>query len=156
MASESDVITSCTQVVNDYAWYLDHPGEDMQATSRAFADLFTEDAVLKLANGQLVEETFVGPDEIASRYLQGRDVMRFLHVMSNIRVDQTGPDSAVGTNYVTIYIHPIGKSLAEGGITGVAEYRDVYKIQNDGCKIENRFAYLRLLGDGGAIADPHP
>ena len=155
-AANTDMVVSCTQVVNDYAWYLDHPGEDMDATSRAFASLFTEDAELKLANAQLVEETFIGHDAIASRFLQGRDTTRFLHVTSNIRVVQTGETTAVGTNYVTVYIHPIGGSMAENSIQGIAEYRDEYRVTDEGCKISNRFAYLRLFGAGGTIADPQP
>lgn len=155
-AESKDMVVSCTQRVQDYAWYLDHPGEDMVATSKAFAEIFTEDAVLKLNNAQFVEETFVGHDAIASRYLQGRDVMRFLHVTGNVRIVPTGDDTAMGTNYVTVYIHPVGGSMAENSIQGIAEYRDEYRMTEDGCRISNRFAYLRLLGDDGAIADPQP
>lgn len=155
-ANNTDMIAGCTQRVQDYAWYLDHPDDDMQVTALAFANLFTEDAVLKLANAQFVEETFVGHNAIASRYLQGRDTMRFLHVTSNIRIVQTGENTALGTNYVTVYIHPIGGTMAKNSIHGIAEYRDEYRMTEDGCRISNRFAYLRLLGDDGTIADPQP
>lgn len=155
-AENTDMIASCSQRVHDYAWYLDHPGEDMQATAQAFAEIFTEDAVLKLSNAQFVEESFVGHDAIASRYLQGRDVMRFLHVTSNVRIVPTGEDTAMGTNYVTVFIHPIGGTMAENSIQGIAEYRDAYRMTEDGCRISNRFAYLRLMGSDGAIADPQP
>ena len=156
VAENITMTVSCAQRVHDYAWYLDHPGEDMEATSRAFADIFTEDAVLKLSNAQFVEETFVGHGAIASRYLQGRDVMRFLHVTGNVRIVPTGDDTATGTNYVTVYIHPVGGSMAENSIHGIAEYRDEYRMVDGVCKISNRFAYLRLLGASGTIADPQP
>lgn len=156
VAENTHMITSCAQRVADYAWYLDHPGDDLDVAAKAFANLFTEDAVLKLANAQFVEETFVGHEAIAGRYKQGRDVMRFLHVTSNVRVVQTSEDTAIGTNYVTIYIHPIGGSMAENAIQGVAEYRDEYRMVDGVCKISNRFAYVRLIGADGSIADPQP
>ena len=150
-------IVACTQTVNDYAWYLDHPGDDMAATAQSFAQLFTEEAVLRLANARLEEETFTGHEEIAGRYLQGRGQMRFLHLMSNIRVRPTSDTTATGTNYVQIFIHPIGVSMDDPrGVTGVAEYRDEYRFEDGVCRISNRYANLRLLSLQNIIQDPKP
>jgi hypothetical protein len=156
-AESTAQIVACRQTVNDYAWYLDHPGDDMSATAQAFAQLFTEDAVLRLANARLEEETFTGHSEIAGRYLQGRDQMRFLHLMSNIRIQPTSDTTATGTNYVQIFIHPIGASMDDPrGVTGVAEYRDEYRFEDGVCRISNRYANLRLLSLQNIIQDPKP
>ena len=155
-AGNTDMISSCTQIVQDYAWYLDHPGEKSADAARKFADLFTEDAVLTLTNSKFVDETFVGHDAIMGRYLRNRDSTRFLHIMSNIRIVPTGEGTARGTNYVTVYMHPIGGSMAEKSIKAIAEYRDEYRMTDEGCRISSRLAHGRLLGETGAIEDPKP
>ncbi|MEC7291188.1 MAG: hypothetical protein VXW22_13950, partial [Pseudomonadota bacterium] len=38
-----DARSACEQTINDYAWHLDHPGTDLDATAVEFSELFTDD-----------------------------------------------------------------------------------------------------------------
>lgn len=154
-ADDTAMVVACTQTVQDYAWYLDHPGEDVDTTAQAFAALFTEDAVLTLHDAKMEEERFVGHDAIAGRYKRDRRARRILHVMTNVRIEPTSASTATGTNYVQVHLHPVGGSLDEGGVTGVAEYRDVYRFEGGVCRISKRTTILRI-GPQRVITDPAP
>lgn len=154
-ADHAEVITACTQTVHDYAWYLDHPGDDLAVTAAAFADLFTEDGVAVLANARLVEETHEGHAAIEARYLQGRDRLRFFHVMSNVRIQPLSATQASGTSYVTVYIHPIGGSMEEDGAVRVlAEYRDHYVMEEGQCLLTHRRSVVRMIDRDGVLSPP--
>ncbi len=157
LAENTDMITACTQTANDYVWYLDHPGDDLDATAAQFAQLFTEDAILKLANSQMEMVANTGPEEIATRYLQGRDSLRFLHSLTNQRINPTSETTANGTSYVNFYIHPIGADMNhERSFTGVAEYRSTFEYKDGACKFTYREGLLRFLTGQDKITDPLP
>lgn len=157
IAENSDMIAACQQTGYDYAWYLDHPDADLSITARKFATLFTEEATWKVSNTDLEIVSHVGTDAIQARYLQGRDQFRFMHLIANHRVVPTSETTATGTSYVEFYIHPIGADMThEFGITGVAEYRDVYEFKDGICRITLREGVPRLISLQNKITDPIP
>ena len=144
---------ACEQIINNYAWYIDHPGDDLNATSERFAALFTEDAALTLGNlrGELV--THNGHGAIRARYKEGRDNMRFIHVTSNFRFLPQAEGNAKGVSYVQFWIHPMEGDLSQG-VTGIAEYHDEYRIKDGKCKISKREGVARFLSSTNQITSP--
>lgn len=156
-ATQTDIITACQQTGYDYAWYLDHPDLDLDITAAKFVSLFAEDGTWTVSNTELQMETHTGPDEIAARYLQGRDSMRFIHLITNHRVNPTSDTTATGTSYVEFYIHPIGADMTHDfGVTGVAEYRDTYVFNDGTCLITSREGVPRFISLENKIHDPIP
>lgn len=156
-AETTNMIVACQQTGYDYAWYLDHPDEDHGKTAARFADLFTEDATWTVSGMDLKLATHAGPEEIAARYLQGRDQFRFMHLIANHRVNPTSDTTATGTSYVEFYIHPIGADMThEFGVTGVAEYRDSYEYKDGVCRITAREGVPRFISLENKIHDPIP
>ena len=156
-ASQADMVVACTQTAHDYAWYLDHPDQDLNVTAAKFAQLFTENATLKLANMQMQLVEHRGHEEIAARYKQGRDTFRFLHMLSNQRIIPTTDTTAIGTSYVQFIIHPIGEDMThEFGVRGVAEYRSTFEFVDGTCRFSHREGLARFINLNPKIVDPIP
>lgn len=148
---------ACTKLVTDYVWFLDHVDTDAKKTAAAFADLFTEDAVLSATTFKLEETKARGREEIANRYLLHRDANRFLHLMTNIRINQISDRIAVGTNYVSFFVHPINADMNHpDSAHGVGEYRDKYQLTDDGWKFSSRRSLVRLHSHTSVISAPEP
>lgn len=157
VAENTDMIVACQQTGYDYAWYLDHPDEDHDVTAAKFAELFTADGSWEVSNMQLQMETHTGPEAIMARYMDGRDRFRFMHLITNHRVNPTSDTTATGTSYVEFYIHPIDGDMTDDfGVTGVAEYRDTYEFEDGVCKITSRTGVPRFISLENKITDPIP
>lgn len=157
VADNTDMIVACQQTGYDYAWHLDHPEADLNASATKFAALFTEDGTWTVSNLELELETHTGPEELKARYLQGRDAFRFMHLIANHRVNPTSDTTATGTSYVEFYIHPIGSDMSDDfGVTGVAEYRDTYLYEDGVCRITSREGVPRFISLQNKITDPIP
>ncbi len=156
-AAQSSIVESCTQTVNDYAWYLDHPGSDLSQSAQDFANLFTEDADVSLIDDNLGHRSSVGRKAPLEHYSDNRTHTRFLHVTSNIRIKPTSNNTARGTSYLTIKLHIVGGSMKdEGAVTLIEEHRDEYRMTESGCQFSMRKATLRWFSINGIIEDPEP
>jgi hypothetical protein len=148
---------ACTKLVMDYVWFLDHVDADANKTALAFADLFTEDAVLSVSTFKLEETEVKGREEIANRYLLHRNSNRFLHLMTNIRVTPISDRIAIGTNYVSFFVHPNDADMNHSDAAhGVGEYRDRYQLTDDGWKFSSRRSLVRLHSQTSVISAPVP
>ncbi len=153
----ASTVERCTRTVNDVAWLLDHPDEDLDKSARAFARLFTANGALTEPNDNLDDETFSGQAAIAARYRDNRTTTRFLHVTSNIRVIPLSETEARGTSYTSFRFHGATGSMEdEGAITGLAEHRDLYQLDAKGCKIARRVTTYRIINLVPIITDPGP
>ena len=157
IAENTDMIVACQQTAYDYTWFLDHPDEDFSATAEKFAQLFTENGSWEVSNTQLQMETHTGTEAIMARYKDGRDKFRFMHLITNHRVNPTSDTTGTGTSYVEVYVHPIGSDMNDDfGVTGVAEYRDTYEFKDGTCRFTSRKGVTRLLSLENVISDPIP
>lgn len=157
LAENTGMIVACQQLGADYAWYLDHPDKDIDTTALNFADLFTSDGSWQVSNMELQMETHSGAEEIMARYKQGRDQFRFMHLITNHRVNPTSETTGTGTSYVEFYIHPIGADMTHDfGVTGVAEYRDTYEFKDGICRLTSREGVPRFISLENKIHDPIP
>ncbi|MCP5185317.1 MAG: nuclear transport factor 2 family protein [Pseudomonadales bacterium] len=140
MSHADDVEAACQRLIMDYAWYRDHPDAE------AYGNLFTEDGTLTLFG-----ETFRGRDAIRQRLISPTGGGT-LHQVTTLRVRQTGPDSAEGQSYVTVYVFARGDDPhVVPGFAGVGEYHDLYQRTADGWRIASRTLKMRLQ-DADALA----
>ena len=119
---------ACTDLILDYAYYRDRPDAD------AFADLFAEDAELRVLG-----QEYVGREAIGDRLRNAAGGPVFRHMMSTIRVFVQDDSHARGVSYVTVY------SAAGGTLPrpltqplGVGEYHDDFVRTDEGWKIQRR------------------
>lgn len=126
---------ACTRLINQFANFNDAGRHD------ELAALFTED-------GQYARPT--EPDN----YVQGRAAILAAfkgrpadkltrHLITNIVVDVTGPASATGICYVTLYAGSTGKPAEKHGYQAnpsqlIGEYHDVFVLSPGGWKFSKR------------------
>ena len=95
----------CERLVYRYAWLVDS-GE-----AAAIADLFTVDGVWAAGTG----EPMRGRDGIREGFTARQAVARrqSRHVMTNVLIDVTGPDTATGRVYLVNFRHDSRTGVAE-------------------------------------------
>ncbi len=125
----------CEQLSIAYARNIDFHDYD------AFANLFTEDAVLH-AGGQLE-----GREAIRASLRKRPDVLRSRHVLTNIFIDPVDSDHARGISYLSLYRHVGEESLAAepipfDGPAAVGHYEDRFVRTGDGWRFERRVLHL--------------
>ncbi len=125
----------CERVMQDYAWYIDHPNPE------GFANLFTKDATLVLNS-----RTMNGHEELKAFINSGSENRTAVHLMSNLRVTPTSDTTATGTSYLTVFIMPGGEGIKRvDGFSAIAEYHDEFVIDDEGCKIAKRKLIPRVI-----------
>ena len=123
---------ACEALITRYTHLVDFgPGAEV-------ADLFTEDGVW--ASG---EETHEGRAALAAFFGRDRGHTRSRHVSSNVAITSTGPDTADGLSYFTLYRHTAEKprvpDLDQQPVI-LGEYRDRFVRTTDGWRIAHRQA----------------
>jgi uncharacterized protein (TIGR02246 family) len=95
----------CERLVYRYAWLVDS-GE-----AAAIADLFAEDGTWAAGGG----EPMRGRDGIRAGFEARQAVARrqSRHVMTNVLIDVTGPDTATGRVYLVNFRHDSPSGVAE-------------------------------------------
>lgn len=95
----------CERLVYRYAWLVDS-GEAARV-----ADLFTDDGVWAAGEG----EPMRGRDGIRAGFTARQAITRrqSRHVMTNVLIDVTGPDTASGRVYLVNYRHDSPSGVAE-------------------------------------------
>jgi hypothetical protein len=126
---------ACTKLINQFANFNDGGRHD------ELAALFTED-------GQYARPTdpdnFVQGRAAILAAFKGRAADKLTrHLITNIVVDVTGPASATGICYVTLYAGSTGKPADKYGYLAnpsqlVGEYHDVFVLTPAGWKFSKR------------------
>lgn len=129
--TKRSVAEACEALVLDYAYHRD------RLDAQAVAQLFTPGAVM-IVQGQ----TFVGREAIFDRLAAPNQPVT-QHLMSTIRIFPGGPDekTATGVSYASIYLapaNPDGGPASVRNITAVGEYRDEFRLTDEGWKIARR------------------
>jgi uncharacterized protein (TIGR02246 family) len=95
----------CERLVYRYAWLVDS-GE-----AAGIADLFTEDGVWAAGDG----EPMRGREGILRGFTRRQGITRrqSRHVMTNVLIDITGPDTATGIVYLVNFRHDSKTGVAE-------------------------------------------
>jgi uncharacterized protein (TIGR02246 family) len=121
-----DVYWACSNLVTDYAYHRD------QFNAKEFASLFTEDASLTVVN-----QTWVGREDIEQRIEGLKTGSTIRHEMSTIRIVPIDENNATGVSYATIYSAPLGETSVSG-FALMGEYHDEFVRTADGWKISKR------------------
>ncbi len=121
-----DVYRACSNLVTDYAYHRD------QFNAKEFANLFTEDASLTVVN-----QTWVGRENIEQRIEGLKTGSTIRHEMSTIRIVPIDENHAAGVSYATIYSAPEGVTSVSG-FALMGEYHDEFVRTADGWKISKR------------------
>ncbi|MEM7003104.1 MAG: nuclear transport factor 2 family protein [Pseudomonadota bacterium] len=133
-SATADVERLCERTLEDYAWYSDHPDPE------AYGKLFTEDAVLDVFGPNK------GREAIVARHKNNAKQRRFIHLLSNVRVDIVSTTEARATSYVEVYTVPLGDGPhTVAGFAGIGEYHDELRISEAGCQIAKRKLHMRVL-----------
>ena len=129
---ETEARRACEELIVRYTHIADFgPRETM-------VELFTDDAIWT-SN----EATYDGRDEIDAFFSGHRPPTKSRHVSSNMLVTLTGPDTAEGFSYFTLYRHTGEKPRVpdlDGQPLIVGEYRDQFRLTDGGWKIARREA----------------
>jgi uncharacterized protein (TIGR02246 family) len=119
---------ACEDLVHGYAFYRD------RHDAVAYADLFTEDAVLVVLG-----ETYRGRDVIRKRLEEAANGPATRHMMSSVRIEAAGPGEATGISYATIWQGPASdRPVPIQQFAAVGEYHDRYRRTAEGWKIARR------------------
>jgi hypothetical protein len=130
---QSKVITQCTQLVYDYAYYRD------RWDAENYSQLFMENGYLVFPDGK----TFKGRETLRKRVLEESGTEISHHHMTSIKILPVDEKSATGVSYLYILQAP---SDAEVGALGVpapsmvasAEYHDDYILDGQRCRFASR------------------
>lgn len=122
----------CTRLCNDFAWTVDQRDYD------AFVELFAEDGAFERAGQRSVGHAAI------RQFLDARPADRITrHIVSNIRVDLTGPATAAGTCSALMYqaTHESAAAPTQPlhvSAPVVVDYVDDYLLTNRGWKFACR------------------
>lgn len=120
---ELAALAACEELVVAYTHLIDG-GEASKAV-----ELFTEDGAFVSRNLNMH-----GRDELITGFSdRERQNIATRHVMSNLRITRTGPDTAEGTVYLTMYYGASGTVPS-----AVAEYRDTFRRTDAGWRFADR------------------
>ncbi len=121
-----NVYWACSNLVTDYAYHRD------QFNAKEFSELFTEDASLTVVN-----QTWVGRENIAQRIEGLKTGSTIRHEMSTIRIVPVDENHATGVSYATIYSAPAGETSVSG-FALMGEYHDEFVRTAEGWRISKR------------------
>ncbi|MBT3330147.1 MAG: nuclear transport factor 2 family protein [Rhodospirillaceae bacterium] len=123
------------RLIAQYCHFIDH-GEAARAV-----DLFTEDAVWDWPYGNI---TLAGRDGLLKGFTHRQKNIRRIsrHISYNSLIEGTGPDTATGVVYFTLYRHDGEEErtvapLEEAEVM-IGEYRDIYHNTANGWRIHRR------------------
>jgi len=120
--------TACRELVMRYAMARD------QLADEAFAELFTDDATL-LVGGQQIR----GHAQLRARLAPGAGAPDTTHLMSSVVIDPQTSTTASGLSYVSVYVaQPTQETPAAARLAAVGEYRDQFRLTEDGWRIARR------------------
>jgi hypothetical protein len=127
-AQRIEIERACERLCLDYAFYADNGQSD------DWAGLFAEDGEMRLFGKDHVGRAAI---RATSSGADGPNVT--VHSLSNVRIEVLGPDTARGTNYVTVYSQAKANP-ASSGLTPVlvGVYRDEYRRTAEGWRIARR------------------
>ncbi|HEV2041563.1 MAG TPA: nuclear transport factor 2 family protein [Casimicrobiaceae bacterium] len=123
---------ACTHLCNDFAWTVD------QRDYRAFVDLFTEGGAFERPGQRSVGHAAI------RQFLDTRPVDRVTrHIISNIRINMTGPATATGTCSALMYqaTHDSASAPTQPlpvSAPVVVDYVDDYALTSGGWKFACR------------------
>ena len=118
---------ACRELVTGYAFHRDRADGD------AVGALFTEDATF-----DLMGEVFRGRSAIRARVDAGASGPVYRHLMSTVHIELTGPETARGVSYVTVYSAPGPLPATLAAWAAIGEYHDDFVRTPDGWKIQRR------------------
>ena len=128
-------IQDCYNLVVDCAQIIDESRYD------DLAQIFTEDGIF--ARPTVPDEPMTGRETIIGNFKKRPPTLVGQHLVLNIRVRLTGPDTAEGTSSIMLYLsntevpYENGKGRkANGPLCGV--YKDVYVRTAQGWRIRDR------------------
>lgn len=126
---------ACSRLVNQFAVFND-AGQYVK-----LADLFSENGIYARPTDP---DNFVkGRDAIVAAF-QARPADKLTrHLMTNIVIDVTGPDSATGIAYITLYAGSTERPAEKGGFIAnasqlIGEYHDEFVRTDQGWKFAKR------------------
>ena len=165
-ALQPSIVERCTRIVNDYAWFVDHPTSNPVERAQDFANLFTKDAELTAHDWAPDDEIHIGRKAIADYYLAhyirinanvaSKHHTSFLHFTSNIRVTPLSDHSATGTSYASVIFQAGGEIVTAGMMHPdvFLEYHDEYRFTAKGCKFSKRRSVMRMFITSYGIEPP--
>ena len=141
-ASEAAVRAACERLVYESA-----ARNDAMAWDR-LGEVYAVDAVLVRPSG----ETLEGREAIVEAYAATPPGRLTRHVCTNVRIDLTGPDTAVGSTTVLLFIaDPAeeGHAVRTSPGPAVGEFEDEFVRTADGWRISRRLASIAIKPRSG-------
>jgi 3-phenylpropionate/cinnamic acid dioxygenase small subunit len=119
---------ACTELIHQFAQLSDAGAFEQQA------ELFTPDG--QFARPSQPNEFIRGQATILETF-KSRPPRRTRHLISNIQITVTGPDSASATSSVSLYAAPAGSDVAVGPFL-IGQYHDKFVRQGSDWRIHWR------------------
>ena len=136
LSKQMEVERACTRLCNEYALFVD------SGRVNEFLDLFAGDGAWILAGIPPMQGR-----EAMNAYFAKRDPKTHSrHVASNVLIDVVDEKTARGSSYATVYRHVGDERTAPmNGPTGVAVYKDEFRLTDKGWKFQRREAVMAFV-----------
>lgn len=124
----SGIYEACANTVAEYAFTRD------AVDTERYAAVFTEDAVFTLRGA-----TTTGRAALVEALITRASGPKTRHLVGSIEITQTGPDTARGRSYASVYAMPEGdRSELDPFLLALVSYTDKFQFEDEVCRIQSR------------------